>query len=67
MDMLKFREQGELALARMWRQVALMAKQRTHVINAYQRAIEALQVNIIFSLFKFVSFLEKLSYIDLNH
>lgn len=42
-DMQKFREQGELALARMWRQVALMAKRRDHVINAYQRCIETLQ------------------------
>lgn len=44
MDMQKFREQGEISLARMWRQVALMAKRRDHVINAYQRAIETLQV-----------------------
>lgn len=43
MDMQKFREQGELALARMWRQVALMAKRRDHVINGYQRCIETLQ------------------------
>ena len=47
MDMQKFREQGELALARMWRQVALMAKRRDHVINAFQRAIETLQVSEI--------------------
>ena len=51
MDMQKFREQGELALARMWRQVALMAKRRDHVINAFQRAIETLQVNDLLSLF----------------
>ena len=50
MDMQKFREQGELALARMWRQVALMAKRRDHVINAFQRAIETLQVSDLLSL-----------------
>lgn len=44
MDMQKFREQGELALARMWRQVAIMAKKRDHVINGYQHAIATLQV-----------------------
>jgi hypothetical protein len=44
MDMQKFREQGELSLARMWRQVAIMAKKREHVINAYQQAIATLQV-----------------------
>ncbi len=44
MDMQKFREQGELALARMWKQVAIMAKKREHVINAYQQAIATLQV-----------------------
>jgi len=43
-DMQKFREQGELALARMWREVAIMAKKRDHVINAYQQAIATLQV-----------------------
>jgi len=48
MDMQKFREQGELSLARMWRQVALMAKKREHVINAYQHAIGTLQVIIFF-------------------
>ncbi|CAF4031131.1 unnamed protein product, partial [Rotaria sp. Silwood2] len=42
-DMQKFREQGELALAKMWRQVAIMAKKREHVINAYQHAIATLQ------------------------
>ena len=47
-DMIKFREQGELALAKMWRQVALMARKRDHVINAYQQAISALQVIIFF-------------------
>lgn len=46
MDMQKFREQGELALARMWRQVALMAKKREHAINAYQQAIATLQVRL---------------------
>ena len=45
MDMQKFREQGELALAKMWKQVAIMAKKRDHVINAYQQAISTLQVN----------------------
>ena len=44
MDMQKFREQGELALARMWRQVAVMTKKRDHVVNAYQYAIATLQV-----------------------
>jgi hypothetical protein len=43
-DMLKFREQGELALAKMWRQVAVMARKRDHVINAYQHAIATLEV-----------------------
>jgi len=47
-DMQKFREQGELSLARMWRQVALMAKKREHVINAYQQAIATLQVIILY-------------------
>ncbi|CAF4722909.1 unnamed protein product [Rotaria sp. Silwood1] len=42
-DMQKFREQGELSLAKMWRQVAIMAKKREHVINAYQHAIATLQ------------------------
>ncbi|CAF0762870.1 unnamed protein product [Rotaria sordida] len=42
-DMQKFREQGELALAKMWKQVAIMAKKREHVINAYQHAIATLQ------------------------
>ncbi|UJR28166.1 hypothetical protein I4U23_009420 [Adineta vaga] len=42
-DMIKFREQGELALAKMWRQVAIMARKRDHVINAYQQAISTLQ------------------------
>jgi hypothetical protein len=45
MDMQKFREQGELALAKMWRQVGIMAKKREHIINAYQHAIATLQVN----------------------
>jgi len=51
MDMQKFREQGELALARMWKQVAIMAKKREHVINAYQHAIATLQVIFFFSFF----------------
>ncbi|CAF3399137.1 unnamed protein product [Rotaria socialis] len=42
-DMQKFREQGEIALAKMWRQVALMAKKKEHTINAYQHAIATLQ------------------------
>ncbi|CAF1356153.1 unnamed protein product [Adineta steineri] len=42
-DMLKFRELGELGLAKMWRQVAIMARKRDHVINAYQHAIATLQ------------------------
>jgi len=58
-DMIKFREQGELQLARMWRQVALMAKKRDHVINAYQHAIATLQVIFFFSFFCFV-FLNKI-------
>lgn len=61
-DMIKFREQGELALAKMWRQVAIMARKRDHVINAYQQAISTLQVvfvlilSLIGSLFLYVEF-----------
>ena len=54
-DMIKFREQGELALAKMWRQVALMARKRDHVINAYQQAISTLQVIKLFLDRKFIN------------
>jgi hypothetical protein len=50
-DMQKFREQGELALAKMWRQVGIMARKREHVINAYQHAIATLQVIFCFLFF----------------
>ncbi|CAF1033824.1 unnamed protein product, partial [Didymodactylos carnosus] len=43
MDIQKFREEGESSLARMWRHVALMAKTRNAVIQAYQNAIGTLQ------------------------
>ena len=54
MDMQKFREQGELPLAKMWRQVAIMAKKREHVISGYQQAIATLQVKIFSSLVFFL-------------